>query len=292
MADRSWFFAFQGQQQGPYAEAQLREFIARGTVGADTLVWSEGMTDWRRAGDIPGLMRDAAPSALPSSSALSAGDIRANQTLSADFGTWALLGRWLLATLGIALVIPAPWAATAFYRWLVAHLRFPQRPDAVFTGNPADIWYVFVIQGLFEWAKFADSGYLTFALVPIEGFFWWMVLRWLVVNISPDGHVRPLTFSGSAWGYIGWYSLAFVSLISVIGWAWVWTAWARWMCRHIQGTRRQISFNATGWQILWRTLLFVLAVALIIPIPWAFAWYARWSVSQFSLVERDGYANA
>ena len=68
-------------------------------------------------------------------------------------------------------------------------------------------------------------------------------------------------------------------------------AWARWVCRHIQGTRRQISFNATGWQILWRTLLFVLAAALIIPIPWAFAWYARWGVSQFSLVERNGYAN-
>ncbi|HZE54997.1 MAG TPA: DUF4339 domain-containing protein [Bradyrhizobium sp.] len=292
MSDRSWFFASQGRQQGPYMEAQLRDFIANGAISAETLVWTEGMTDWRRAGDIPGLLRDAVPSALPSSSVSSTGDIRANQILSADFGTWTLLGRGLLATFGIALLIPAPWAATAFYRWLVAHLHIPQRPDAVFAGNPADIWYVFVIQGLFAWARFADSSYLTFVLVPIEGFFWWLVLRWLVMNISPDGHGRPLAFSGSAWGYIGWYCLAFVSFLSVIGWAWVWTAWARWTCRHIQGTRRQIIFNATGWQILWRTLLFVLATALIIPIPWAFAWYARWSVSQFSLVQRSGYANA
>src|SRR5579859_2162389 len=105
MADRSWFFAFQGQQQGPYAEARLREFIAAGTVGADTLVWSEGMTDWRRAGDIPGLIRGGAAPAVSSSRVSPTGDIQRDQALSADFGTWALLGRWLLATLGIALVI-------------------------------------------------------------------------------------------------------------------------------------------------------------------------------------------
>src|SRR3981189_807494 len=56
MSNRSWFFASQGQQQGPYPEAQLREFIAKGTVTADTLVWSEGMADWQKAGDIPGLL--------------------------------------------------------------------------------------------------------------------------------------------------------------------------------------------------------------------------------------------
>ena len=55
MSDRSWFFASQGQQQGPIPEHQLRELIAAGTVTADTLVWSEGMANWQRAGDVPGL---------------------------------------------------------------------------------------------------------------------------------------------------------------------------------------------------------------------------------------------
>src|SRR5882757_1212119 len=40
MADRSWFYASDGQQQGPYPEAQLRDLITRGTVRADTLVWT------------------------------------------------------------------------------------------------------------------------------------------------------------------------------------------------------------------------------------------------------------
>ena len=39
MSDRSWFFASQGQQQGPYPEAQLHDLIAKGIVTAATLVW-------------------------------------------------------------------------------------------------------------------------------------------------------------------------------------------------------------------------------------------------------------
>ena len=56
MADRSWFFASQGQQQGPFPEAKLRELIAAGAVNAETLVWTEGMANWQRAAEIPGLM--------------------------------------------------------------------------------------------------------------------------------------------------------------------------------------------------------------------------------------------
>ena len=56
MAGRSWFYASEGQQQGPYPEIQLRELIARGTITADTLVWTEGMANWQRAGEIPGLL--------------------------------------------------------------------------------------------------------------------------------------------------------------------------------------------------------------------------------------------
>src|SRR5258705_4477696 len=56
MSNRSWFYASNGQQQGPFPEAQLRDLMTRGTVGADTLVWTEGMSGWQRAGEIPGLV--------------------------------------------------------------------------------------------------------------------------------------------------------------------------------------------------------------------------------------------
>ena len=66
MSNRSWFYASNGQQQGPFPEAQLRDLITRGTVRPDTLVWSEGMSGWQRAGEIPGLMPGgSAPPSMP-----------------------------------------------------------------------------------------------------------------------------------------------------------------------------------------------------------------------------------
>jgi hypothetical protein len=119
-----------------------------------------------------------------------------------------------------------------------------------------------------------------------------MTIRWVVANISSQGRHLPLTFAGSPWAYLGWYVLLYVSVITIIGWAWVTTAWIRWICRNITGTRRNIVFTASGWQILWRTLVFALAAALIIPIPWAMGWYAGWYVSQFVLVEPTACATA
>jgi hypothetical protein len=60
MADRSWFYASEGEQQGPFSETRFRELIAEGMVGSDTLVWANGMSEWVRAGDVPGLLRDSA----------------------------------------------------------------------------------------------------------------------------------------------------------------------------------------------------------------------------------------
>jgi len=67
MSNRSWFFAANGQQQGPYPEAQFRDLIARGTVNAQTLVWSEGMAGWTAAGQVTELASvfGAVPPPLP-----------------------------------------------------------------------------------------------------------------------------------------------------------------------------------------------------------------------------------
>jgi GYF domain 2 len=288
MADRSWFFASQGQQQGPYPEGQLREFVASGAVTAETLVWTEGMANWQRAGDIPGLFSGAAsPPAIPRSGMpLTTGGSAAGQSLSTDFGIWALLGRLLLLIIGTLFVIPAPWVATGWYRWFAERLHVPQRPNLAFTGKPGDIWYVFVILGLGGYVGLSHVPYLQYVFFPVQGFLGWMIVRWFTANLSSDGRPLSLSFTGSPWVYIGWHLLGFLSFITIIGWAWVLTAWVRWICRHIDGTRREIVFEARGLQVLWRTLVFILATCFIIPIPWVLGWYVRWNVSQFTLVRR------
>jgi hypothetical protein len=281
MPDRSWFVAANGQQQGPYPEAQLRDFVARGMVMANTLVWTEGMAGWQKAGEIPGLLsRAASAPTLPQSGAGYGGG-----PLSIEVGPWALLGRSLLLAIGTILVVPAPWVATGFYRWIVSCLRVPDRPNLAFTGNVADIWYVFVAIGLLTYSRATGVSYLPFFLIPVQAFLSWMTLRWVAANFSSNGRQLPIAFEGSALIYVGWYVLMFLSAFTIIGWAWVITAMMRWICRNVSGTQREIIFNASGLQILWRTLVFGIGCAFLIPIPWVLRWYASWYVSQFALVE-------
>jgi hypothetical protein len=284
MASRSWFFATDGQQHGPYPEDQFRDLIGNGDIRPDTYVWSEGMAGWQFAGDVPGLLSGGAAAPMPGSGVPMARGIGSG-LFSLEAGTWALLGRTLLVTLGNLLVIPAPWLVTGFYRWFVPHLRVPQRPNLGFTGQPGDIWYVFVLLALCSYAGLSGVSYLQYILIPVQGYLSWMTVRWFVANISSNGQRLPLTFTGQPLIYVGWYLLVILSIVTIIGWAWVITAVMRWVCRNIAGTRREVTFIASGWQVLWRTIVFALGVVLIIPIPWALSWYARWIVSQFELVE-------
>ena len=289
MSNRSWFFASQGKQQGPYPEVQLREFVGRGMVTAETLVWTEGMADWQKAGDIPGLLSGAArpPAFAHSGGALTSAGGPGGGQLSIDIGLWDLLGRGLVFVIGFLLVIPAPWVATNLYQWMISRLRVPGRPNLAFTGQVGDIWYVFVAIALLTYIGLTGVTALKFLSIPVQGFLSWMTVRWIAANISSQGRQLPISFEGSALTYVGWHVLMYLSFITIIGWAWVITAWMRWNCRNVIGTQREIVFIATGLEVLWRTLVLGVGSALIIPIPWVMRWYATWYVSQFELVELD-----
>jgi hypothetical protein len=294
MADRSWFYASAGQQQGPYPEVQFRELIARGAVRADTLVWAEGMAGWQKAGEVAGLMSGgpSGPPAVPQFGGPPMGAaVGGGGALSIDLPVWALFGRFLLLLIGYCLVIPAPWIGTSFYRWMASRIEVPGRPNFAFTGQPGDIWYVFVATGLMFYVQAYDNR-LELILIPVSAFLAWMLLRWLAGNLSSNGQRLPIAFNGSAVGYIGWQLLMTVSCITIIGWAWVITAWMRWICRNISGTRREVVFNGAGLEVLWRTFVLIVCCAFIIPIPWMMRWYNRWYVSQFALVERGTLVNA
>jgi hypothetical protein len=293
MASRSWFFASQGQQQGPYPEVQLRQLIARGTVIADTLVWSEGMAEWQKAADIPGLFPGASrppavsrPGGPPTIAGGARGGVISGGPISIEPGLWELLGRGLLYGIGFLFVIPAPWVATGFYRWMASCLRVPGRPNIAFTGQVGDIWYVFGAMALLIYTGFTGVPYLQYLAIPVDAYLSWMVMRWIAANFSSNGRQLPISFDGNALTYVGWYVLLYISAITIIGWAWVITAWMRWNCRNVSGTQREILFNASGLEMLWRTLAFVLACGFLIPIPWMLRWYTTWYVSQFELVER------
>jgi GYF domain 2 len=294
MSNRSWFFASHGQQQGPYPEAELREFIASGTVGADTLVWSEGMAGWQKAGDIPGLLSGAGgPPAIPHSGGplVSAGG-HGGGPLSIEFGIWQFTWRSLVLLIGSMLIIPLPWVVLMYTRWIVSCVRVPQRPNLVFTGRAVDLMWFYALVVLFIAAAWTQSQAVNLALSAAEFVVYWLLVKWFVANLSSNGQPLGLRFSGSLWGFLGWSLLAVLSVITIIGWAWVYVAQIRWMCRHIEGTRRDVVFKASGLQFLWRSIVTALLCLLIIPIPWMYRWFTRWLASQIVLVEKTTLASA
>jgi hypothetical protein len=293
MAARSWFYASEGRQQGPYPEIQLRELIARGTITADTLVWTEGMANWQRAGDVPGLVfgASAPPVLARSGSPMTPANGHGGGQLSIELPLWGFFGTAVLWVIGLLFVIPAPWTGTHLYRWTVPHLRVPRRPNMEFNGQVGDIWWVFILVALSGYAGLYDN-FIQLLMIPLQGFLSWTLLRWLVSRLSSNGRPLPISFNGSVVTFIGWQILATLSFITIIGWAWVATAWTRWICRNVEGTEREIVFNASGLGVLWRTIVFAIGCAFIIPIPWAIHWFSQWFVSQFELVERGSLPRA
>jgi len=289
MSNRSWFFASQGQQQGPCPEAQLLAFIASGRIDADTLVWTEGMAAWQRAGEIPGLMSAASspPAGFVSGSPVTRAGAVDSGSLLIDFGIWEFIWRSVVFFIGAILVIPLPWVLAMYCRWIVSCTQVPARPNLTFTGRPVTVlWWFLGAIVLIICLSLTGVRYLNSLTILIQLGLYWLAIKWFVANLASNGQPLGLSFSGSFWGYLGWNILAALSIITIIGWAWVYTAQMRWMCRHIEGARRDVVFEATGLQYLWRAIVTLLACSFIIPIPWALRWFMRWHASQTVLVER------
>jgi hypothetical protein len=290
MSNRSWFFAAGDQQQGPYGEADFRDLIGRGVVRADTLVWTEGMAAWQKAGDIPGLLSDVvgAPAVRGAPDTRSAAGGYGSGSLRIDFGIWDLTWRSVAFFLGSLFVIPVPWLAIWYVRWIVSCTGVPGRPELSFTGRALTLAPWFFGAVILEIAAaVADMRALTNLMAIVWLFLYWLALKWFFANLASNGRQLGLSFSGSFWAYFGWNLLAALSVITIIGWAWVYTAMIRWMCRNIQGTRREVVFKGTGLEYLWRMIVTVIASAFIIPIPFVFRWLIRWQASQTEFVERN-----
>ena len=288
MAETAWYFAVGSNRQGPISEQQLHDKIANGEVRADTLVWHSGLTDWTKAGDVPGLIGADAPQLPPRASALPAAAAdggQEGQPLTPTFGTWGLFGRSLVVFIGTVLVIPTPWVNTWFYRWMIDNVELPNGRKVTFAGDPMDIWYIFIANAVLLYVNFVHN-YAGIVTLLLSTLFYLLIMRWLFAKLAWSGQSEQLRFTGSYWALLGWTVLGAVSTITIIGWAWVMTAMMRWMCRNVEGTHTQLSFVGSGWGLLWRSLVYLISIFFIIPIPWTYAWIMRWYVAQFHLSAR------
>ena len=60
-AERAWYYIKDNQQVGPLPESGMQGLFDTGTLGAETLVWSEPMKDWASASDVETFRVKASP---------------------------------------------------------------------------------------------------------------------------------------------------------------------------------------------------------------------------------------
>jgi hypothetical protein len=294
----SWFYASEGKQQGPYPEGQFRDLIAQGVVRPDTLVWSEGMAGWQKAAEIPGLIGGGgAPPMMPAGGPPMVGvggyagagytGAGGGGSLSIDFGILEFTWRTLAFLIGSMFVIPVPWLYVWYTKWIVSCLRVPGRPNMSFTGTAMTLvpWYFGAIVLAIAIALLGNS-WLNNLMFLVEIVLYWLLLKWMVANLASNEQPLGLSFTGTPWAFLGWNLLLGISILTIIGWAWVYVAQIRWICRNIQGTRREIVFKGTGLQFLWRALVTAILCSFIIPIPWMYRWMMGWLASQTELAPR------
>ncbi len=292
MPGRSWFVAAGDKQEGPYSEDEFRDLITRGNVRADTYVWADGMQDWQYAGDIPGLLSPGrAPSSIPrpGASLPSANGDPSGGTFSIDFGIWDFTGRSVAFCIVALFVIPLPWILVSYLKWLVPCVRVPGRPNLSFEGTVMTIgpWFFGTLVLLIAVSMTGIQGLNILIIIAVQMVLYWLFYKWLVANIASNGQPLGLIFSGTVWACLGWSVLQFLAAFTVIGWAWVYSAWTRWFCLNIQGTQRTVIFNGSGLEFLWRGIVTGIGCIFVIPTPWMLRWYGQWFVSQLAVVPRD-----
>src|SRR5206468_7888674 len=141
-------------------------------------VWSEGMSGWQRAGEIPGLIpggsgppsvpQPGGPPPMGAGGGYGAGEYEySGGALSVDLPLWAFLGRSIVFVIGFLLVIPAPWVAVWFYKWMASRIHVPGRPNFAFTGQVGDIWWVFIAMAVMTYVGANDLYYFQYLAIPI-----------------------------------------------------------------------------------------------------------------------------
>jgi len=204
-------------------------------------------------------------------------------------------GRYIFAFLGCVLVVPAPWMAAWFWRLFVDNTEAEDGTQISFEGQGAEIWLPLMVLALMgAWSGFVPwpqnlEMMSPVILVPLNIFLYLLVTRWLVTSLRLNG--GRVSFVGSSWPYLGYFLLYFVSLFTIIGWAWVLAAWLRWQSSMVVGDV-VVSFAGKGHEILWRGLLALLGFLLVIPIPWMMTWSTKWFVNQISIAPASGQSAA
>lgn len=204
-----------------------------------------------------------------------------------------LFGRSLLLGLSGIFIFPLPWTTCWFARWLTTQVRASDGRALIFHGEAKNVWKIVTAYVLMiitssvlgvvreedpdlEWLVLPDI-LINLGMLFVA----WFFLRWTVNHLELG--VRRWRFVGTVWGFLGWNFLFYLSILTIIGWAWAAVGLYSWIAEHIHDAGGKMRFLGAGHQMLWRTIVMVLWCATLLGIPWAVRWFYAWLISQVEL---------
>jgi hypothetical protein len=199
---------------------------------------------------------------------------------------------WLVAAwiLSILLAITGVWLFEPACRWFCRNLNFSDDSAADFSGRGAEIlpwWSLWVLAGR-SWGlgRMLDD-LLQLALYFLGLWATLNIVRWFVSHVELSSG-RRYSFTGAYVELLAWQILLLLSMVTLIGWAWVLAAMFRWLAGRTRSKDTALEFRGEGHQILWRTLAAILFCIPLVTIPWAWLWYVRWLVQNTTIVGQVG----
>jgi hypothetical protein len=274
----SWNYYYKdraGGQNGPVSLEELAALARAGRIAPDCHVWAEGGEPGRA---------DKFPELAEAFQHVRAVAASGSGSLQSDLPVWGLFWRSIVASFGIALVVPAPWAGLWFYRWLAGRIAMPNGARLFLQSSVVQCWPIFVGLGVvgngLGFVEPTPTGEaVAGVLLILNAALAFLLTRWLSRAARCEDGPLKVSFEGGFWTFLGWSLLFLFAVETIIGWAWILKLMMRWICRQTVGTH-EFEFVGAGVSILWRAFAAALGCAFILPIPWMIRWYMRWFISQ------------
>jgi hypothetical protein len=192
----------------------------------------------------------------------------------------SLFGWGLWAGIAALLIIPGGWAAASLNKYVVNNTRTSDNTSISFEGKGEEIWGTYAGYTLCQYATYIPFIGLIFAfLIYLCELY---IMKWFYSRVK-IGNDMDMDFKGGYWGLVGYSILIGLSFITIIGWAWVAIEYINWIFRNVESRNYVLRFTGTGGEYLWRSIVYLLASILIIPIPWMQAWFIGWFISKIEI---------
>ena len=127
------------------------------------------------------------------------------------------------------------------------------------------------------------SELLSNLMILVQMALYWLSLKWFIANLASNGQPLGSVSPARVWAYLGWTSLAVISVITIVGWAWVYVPGCDGSAGISRARGGKSSSSAAAWSCCGVRSWLRSASIFIIPDTVGISMDAQWLASQIPL---------